>query len=39
MEIKIALCTELTTEEAGDDGLGVEEYRDIVACSIGVECP
>merc|ERR1712027_136717 len=38
MEMKMALCTELTTEEAGDGELGVEEYRDIIACTIGMEC-
>jgi len=39
MEMKMALCTDLTTEETGDGDLGVEEYRDIVACTIGMECP
>ena len=38
MEMKMALCTELELEDAGEDDLGIEEYRDIVACSIGLEC-
>ena len=40
MEMKMALCTDLATREADDDGgLGVEEYRDIVTCTIDLECP
>ena len=40
MEMKMALCTDLVTREADDDGgLGVEEYRDIVTCTIDLECP
>ena len=39
MGVKMALCTELITEEADDGDLGVEEYRDIVACAVGMECP
>ena len=39
MAMKMALCTELTIEETGGDGeLGVDEYRDIIACTLGMEC-
>ena len=36
MQMKMALCAELTAEETGDGELGVEEYRDIIACTIGM---